>query len=189
MNERDMRVRTLRREVARWQTGTAAVLALAAVGNLALCGTARHWRDKYQAAVQIEQEAIAAYAELTARAEAEQEARAEAEAAFAALEGYTCLGSCTVSHYCCENYDHICNDGDTITASGLPVQPGMVAVDPEVIPLGSTVIINGTSYLAADTGVKGRWVDVAVPTHEEAQALGVYTANVWVVKEGADGQD
>ncbi len=163
MNERDMRakVRCLEREAANLQMGALGVLVLAAVGNLALCGTARHWRDKYQTAVQIE-----------------QEARAEAEAAFAALEGYTYLGSCTVSHYCCEDYDHICNDGDTITASGLPVQPGMVAVDPEVIPLGSTVIINGTSYLAADTGVKGRWIDVAVPTHEEAQALGVYTANV-----------
>lgn len=185
MNERDMRakVRCLEREAANLRMGALGVLVLAAAVNTTLFGTTRHWKDKYQTAVQIEQEAIAAYAELTARTEAEQAARAEAEAAFAALEGYTYLGSCTVSHYCCEDYNHICNDGDTITASGLPVQPGMVAVDPEVIPLGSRVIINGTSYLAADTGVKGRWIDVAVPTHEEAQTRGVYTANVWIMEE------
>lgn len=57
----------------------------------------------------------------------------------------------------------------------------MVAVDPKVIPLGSTVIINGISYLATDTGVSGKAIDIAVPTHDEAIDLGTYMADVWVI--------
>lgn len=185
MSERDMKARVscLRREAANLRTGTLVMLVVAVAVNTVLFGAIRHWKDKYQTAVQIEREAITAYGELTARVEAEQAARAEAEAAYAALENYEYMGSFTVSHYCCEDYHHNCNDGDTVTASGLQVQPGMVAVDPDVIPLGSTVIINGTSYLAADTGVTGCRIDVAVPTHGEAQKLGVYTANVWIVED------
>ena len=76
-----------------------------------------------------------------------------------------------------------CGTGNGITASGLPVAPGMVAVDPDVIPLGSTVIINGVEYLAADTGVNGQHIDIAVPTHSQADELGTYAADVWVVRK------
>ena len=62
----------------------------------------------------------------------------------------------------------------------------MVAVDPEVIPLGSTVIINGTSYLAADTGVSGYHIDIAIQTHEDADAFGVSSAEVWIIPPGGD---
>ena len=52
-------------------------------------------------------------------------------------------------------------------------------------PLGSTVIIDGQAYLAADTGgaVRGSHVDIAVATHQEAEDLGVTTADVWVVED------
>lgn len=185
MSEQDMRakVRCLRRETENLRTTAMVLLVVAVAIIMALCGAIQHWEKKYRAAVQIEREAIAAYADLTAQVEAEQAAKVEAEAAFAELEGYEYMGTFFISHYCCEGYDHICNDGDTITATGLQVQPGVVAVDPSVIPLGSTVIINGTSYLAADTGVTGSWIDVAVPTHGEAEELGIYTANVWVIME------
>ena len=58
-------------------------------------------------------------------------------------------------------------------------------MDPEVIPLGSTVIIDGQAYLAADTGgaVKGLHVDVAMETHQEADAFGVRWADVWIMEE------
>jgi N-acetylmuramoyl-L-alanine amidase len=49
------------------------------------------------------------------------------------------------------------------TASGLLPEPGTVAVDPTVIPLGSTVWIQGLgTFLAADTGslVRGAHLDV-----------------------------
>ena len=59
----------------------------------------------------------------------------------------------------------------------------MVAVDPDVIPLGSTIIIDGQEYLAADTGgaIKGNRIDIAVETHQEALELGTKTAEVWIV--------
>ena len=50
-----------------------------------------------------------------------------------------------------------------ITATGLPLKKGMVAVDPSVIRLGSQIYVEGYGVgLAADTGsgVRGRWVDL-----------------------------
>jgi resuscitation-promoting factor RpfB len=49
------------------------------------------------------------------------------------------------------------------TRSGLPMQRGLVAVDPTVIPLGSQIYVPGYGVgLAADTGggVRGRFVDL-----------------------------
>ena len=62
-------------------------------------------------------------------------------------------------------------------------------MDPEVIPLGSTVIIDGQAYLAADTGgtVRGNHVDIAVATHQEAEDLGTTTAKVWIIEEEDHG--
>ena len=95
------------------------------------------------------------------------------------------LGEFEITHYCCERYKHICGTGDGLTATGIEVAPGIVAVDPEVIPLGSTVVIDGVEYLAADTGgaIKGKKVDIAVPTHQEALELGVRSAEVWVMPD------
>lgn len=115
----------------------------------------------------------------------EQEARAAQAAAYEAISDYQYIGECTITAYCCEPYAHICGTGDGLTATGLPVTPGVVAVDPDVIPLGSTVIIDGQRYLAADTGVTGNCVDVAVPTHAEALERGVRTAEVWVAAGGS----
>lgn len=97
------------------------------------------------------------------------------------------MTACTVSHYCCEKRPHICGTGNGITASGVPVQAGVsVAVDPKVIPLGSTVYVDygdGVihTYIAHDTGgaVKGNHIDVAVETHAEASRLGLRKAIVW----------
>ena len=53
--------------------------------------------------------------------------------------------------------------GDGITASGLPVREGLVAVDPAVIPLGARVWVEGFGVmLAADTGgaIKGKRLDI-----------------------------
>lgn len=93
------------------------------------------------------------------------------------------LGTFVATYYCCERYPHICGTGDGLTATGVAVEPGIVAVDPKVIPLGSTVVIDGTEYLAADTGglIRGHRVDIAVPTHAEALALGVREVEVWVM--------
>ena len=93
------------------------------------------------------------------------------------------LGTFVATYYCCERYPHICGTGDGLTATGAVVEPGIVAVDPAVIPLGSVVVIDGEEYLAADTGglIRGQRVDIAVPTHAEALALGVREVEVWVM--------
>ena len=84
---------------------------------------------------------------------------------------------CTVTGYCacCTPYADINRNeaGQVLTASGRWVDIGeAVAVDPDIIPLGSTVTIGGKTYIAADTGVDGYTVDVLM-THEEAHRAGV----------------
>ena len=69
------------------------------------------------------------------------------------------------------------------TASGLWPEPGMVAVDPRVIPLGSTVWIQGVgTFLAADTGslVRGAHLDIYGLDYREAIEWGVQQRSVLV---------
>lgn len=96
----------------------------------------------------------------------------------------------TITFYCCEERPHICGTGNGITASGRRVTPYVsCAVDTDVIPLGSTIMIehNGEMvYLRADdTGlaVKGNHIDIAVPTHDFALSLGIQTADIWWCEE------
>ncbi|HVG22114.1 MAG TPA: 3D domain-containing protein [Blastocatellia bacterium] len=64
------------------------------------------------------------------------------------------------------------------TASGENVRPGIVAADPKVLPLGTVVHIRAGrytgTYTVMDTGgrIKGRILDVYVPTYQEAVAFG-----------------
>jgi len=61
------------------------------------------------------------------------------------------------------------------TATGLPVGPGVVAVDPSVIPLGTRLHVPGYGdAVAADTGgaVRGAMIDVWLPTLAQARAWG-----------------
>jgi 3D (Asp-Asp-Asp) domain-containing protein len=61
------------------------------------------------------------------------------------------------------------------TASGTLVRHGVIAVDPNVIPLGTHVFIPGYGdAVAEDIGgsIHGQRIDVAFDTHEEALAFG-----------------
>jgi cystine transport system substrate-binding protein len=67
------------------------------------------------------------------------------------------------------------------TATGLPVGPGIVAVDPAVIPLGTRLSIPGYGEgVAADTGgsVQGLTIDLWFPTLAEALAWGRRTVTI-----------
>jgi 3D (Asp-Asp-Asp) domain-containing protein len=67
------------------------------------------------------------------------------------------------------------------TATGLPVGPGIVAVDPAVIPLGTRLSIPGYGEgVAADTGgaVQGLTIDLWFPTLAEAVAWGRRTVTI-----------
>ena len=92
-------------------------------------------------------------------------------------------GEMRIYHYCpCE----ICTGkapGDEdygITKTGTVATAGRtVAVDPDVIPLGSEVRINGVIYIAEDAGVEGKAIDLYVDYHDQAVAMGTYLAPVW----------
>ena len=67
------------------------------------------------------------------------------------------------------------------TSTGLPVGPGVVAVDPAVIPLGTRLTIPGYGEgVAADTGsgVRGSTIDLWFPTTADALAWGKRTVTV-----------
>lgn len=100
----------------------------------------------------------------------------------------TDLGEFTITHYCCEKYEHICGGGKGLTRTGTPVRPGIVSVDPRIIPLGSKVLINGQVYTAEDTGgrIKGHIIDMAVDTHDHALELGKYKTSVYLIADAED---
>lgn len=63
-----------------------------------------------------------------------------------------------------------------VTANGRPAKGKIVAVDPKIIPLGSRVHVPGYGWaVAADTGgaIKGKRIDVLLPTHAAARRFGV----------------
>ncbi len=69
------------------------------------------------------------------------------------------------------------------TATGLPVGPGIVAVDPTVIPFGTHMTIPGYGEgVAADTGsaIVGARIDVWVPTEKEAEIWGIKTITIYL---------
>ncbi len=72
-----------------------------------------------------------------------------------------------------------------ITAMGIPATYGIVAVDPDVIPLGSRVYIPGYGEaLAADTGgaIYGYRIDLCMESYWEAMDFGRRNVTVFVLK-------
>lgn len=103
------------------------------------------------------------------------------------------LGEHMITHYCscpicCDQYAEnrpVDEYGNEIvyTASGAIAEAGKtIAVDPEVIPLGSTVYIDGKEYVAEDVGgaIKGNRIDIYSSSHDEALKLGVKYSSVYM---------
>lgn len=86
------------------------------------------------------------------------------------------MGSFTATAYCLRGR----------TASGSGVRRGVIAADPRVLRLGSRITLGAGaysgSYLVADTGgaVKGRKLDIWVPSCSEAMRFGRRTVQVFV---------
>lgn len=76
------------------------------------------------------------------------------------------------------------------TASGRPVSKGLIAADPSVLPLGTRVRLDaGTysgEYTVADHGaaVRGRRIDVWVPSNHEAHRFGRRSVRLTVLSYG-----
>mgnify|MGYP005847697853 CR=1 FL=1 len=74
------------------------------------------------------------------------------------------------------------------TYIGSQIRPGVIAVDPKVIPLGSRVFIqypdgHGEYAIAEDTGgaIKGNRIDVAKWSVKEAEDFGIQRVKVFVI--------
>ncbi|MBQ5657957.1 MAG: 3D domain-containing protein [Peptococcaceae bacterium] len=94
------------------------------------------------------------------------------------LGEFKCTAYCSCST-CCGVW------ADGITYTGVQaVENRTIAVDPNVIPLGSVVEINGREYVAEDIGgaIKGNRIDVYFDNHQEALAWGVQHHEVYPVK-------
>lgn len=96
-----------------------------------------------------------------------------------------CIGEFVLTAYCGESHHHICNDGTSeTTATGTTPKAGRtIAVDPNVIPYGTVVLIEGREYVAEDCGgaIKGNRIDVFFESHKEALEFGKQKAIVEVV--------
>lgn len=85
-------------------------------------------------------------------------------------------------------YTATCAGCTGVTSTGIdlkedPEGKKVIAVDPDVIPLGSVVNVEGYgTAIAGDTGgaINGKKIDVFVPTDEEATAWGVQTVKVTI---------
>ena len=67
------------------------------------------------------------------------------------------------------------------------VRPGMVAVDENVIPLGSKLWVEGFGdAVAADTGeaIKGNKIDIYMDKHGDALEFGRRTVRIKVLRGG-----
>ena len=80
---------------------------------------------------------------------------------------------------------------DGITASGIRSQPGTVAADTDILPLGTRIRITypggaAANYLVADTGehIQGRRIDIFVPNKAAAKRFGRRMVRVTVLKWG-----
>lgn len=102
----------------------------------------------------------------------------ESEKIEAALDWHY-IEDCELTAYCpCAV---CCGKDNGITATGTVAQEGVtIAVDPDVIPLGSWVEIDGHTYHAEDVGgaVNGNHIDIYFNSHDAAWDFGRRYANV-----------
>lgn len=105
----------------------------------------------------------------------------------ATAETVSVLASC--EYIDCKAYSYIIHGK---TATGMKTKRGLIAVDPKVIPLGSKVYVQSLDgkadygyAVAADTGgmIKGKTIDMWVPTYAEAAQNGVRKMRVYILPQ------
>lgn len=95
------------------------------------------------------------------------------------------LGKFVITAYCTCRICCGVYSGNNRTASGtIPTSNRTIAVDTNVIPFGTRVVINGQVYVAEDRGgaIKGNRIDMFFMTHREALQWGRKTIEVYLVK-------
>lgn len=104
------------------------------------------------------------------------------------------LGEFRITHYCaceicCGSWANNRPNGIVYTASGAVAEAGKtIAVDPDVIPYGTEVVIDNQTYIAQDCGsaIQDNRIDVYCDSHQEALQLGVKYAEVFLKEGEAD---
>ena len=104
------------------------------------------------------------------------------------------LGLFELTAYC--PCSRCCGKNDGITATGTVATEGRtVAVDPNVIPYGTTIEViypdgSRARYVAEDCGgaIKAQRLDVFFADHQTAREYGVRTAYVFLVQEGGGNE-
>lgn len=84
---------------------------------------------------------------------------------------------------CCGKWAYNRQNGIVYGAIGEELKEGYsIAVDPNVIPYRTEVIINGNTYKAQDCGgaIKGNRIDVYFEDHNDALEFGVQYAEVFI---------
>lgn len=90
------------------------------------------------------------------------------------------LGTFKITAYC--GCSKCCGKSDGITASGVKATAGRtIAVDTNIIPFGTKVIIDGYEYVAEDRGgsIIGNRIDIFMESHAEAINFGVQYKEVF----------
>lgn len=96
----------------------------------------------------------------------------------------TCPKCCGI--WSADHESRIGTDYVQTTYSGtIPEEGRTIAVDPDVIPLGSRVVADGREYIAEDIGgaIKGDRIDIYFESHEDALAFGSQMLTVEVFME------
>jgi 3D (Asp-Asp-Asp) domain-containing protein len=99
------------------------------------------------------------------------------------IDGYTYSKAINVKATGYTPYDAGCNG---ITATGTQAKKGVIAVDPNVIPLGTKVYIPGYGKaIAEDVGgaIKGNKIDLCYTSKAEAFGWGVRNVTVYILND------
>ena len=100
----------------------------------------------------------------------------------------TYLGKFSISHYCSCPICTSSPKGSRTATGHIPREGRTVAVDPKLIPLHSTIYVEGLgTFVAEDVGgaVKGKHLDIYISDHQKALNLGTLkgaTPKVYILK-------
>lgn len=95
------------------------------------------------------------------------------------------LGTFVITAYCtCRVCCGVYSGGNRTASGTIPTSNRTIAVDTNVIPFKTKVVINGQVYVAEDRGgaIKGKRIDMFFMTHKEALRWGRRTMTVYLAK-------